>query len=101
MREAKTVAVLGTGIMGSPMARNLARAGLETRVWNRTREKAAPLAGDGAEVADSVAEAVDGADAAITMLASGDAVRDVMTGVEGGLSAMADGAIWLQMSTIG
>jgi 3-hydroxyisobutyrate dehydrogenase len=41
-----TVAVLGTGHMGAPMARNLARAGHEVRVWNRTRAKAEPLADD-------------------------------------------------------
>jgi 3-hydroxyisobutyrate dehydrogenase-like beta-hydroxyacid dehydrogenase len=37
-----TVAVLGTGIMGAPMARHLVRAGFDVRVWNRTAEKAAP-----------------------------------------------------------
>lgn len=39
-----TVAALGTGTIGKPIARNLARAGFEVRVWNRTREKAEPLA---------------------------------------------------------
>jgi 3-hydroxyisobutyrate dehydrogenase len=46
-----TVAVLGTGIMGAPFARNIARAGMSVRAWNRTREKAEPLADDGVEVA--------------------------------------------------
>ena len=46
------VAVLGTGIMGFPMARNIARAGHEVRAWNRTPERAEPLAEDGIEVAD-------------------------------------------------
>jgi 3-hydroxyisobutyrate dehydrogenase len=101
MNEVKTVAVLGTGIMGGAMARNLANAGLRTRAWNRTREKAAPLADDGVEVADSAADAVDGADAVITMLANADALRDVAIGAGDALSALAPEAIWVQMSTIG
>jgi 3-hydroxyisobutyrate dehydrogenase-like beta-hydroxyacid dehydrogenase len=40
MLENATVTVLGTGIMGAAMARNLLAAGMEVRVWNRTREKA-------------------------------------------------------------
>jgi 3-hydroxyisobutyrate dehydrogenase len=94
------VSVLGTGIMGSAIARNLAAAGLDTSAWNRTREKAEPLARDGVEVVDSPADAVSRADAVITMLASADAVRDVMGGEGRALEAMAEGSIWLQMSTI-
>jgi 3-hydroxyisobutyrate dehydrogenase len=99
--DVRTVAVLGTGIMGGAMARNLAKAGLRTRAWNRTREKAEPLGEDGIEVADSAAAAVEGADAAITMLANADAVRDVAIGEGGAISALGPEAIWLQMSTIG
>ncbi len=101
MAEARTVTILGTGIMGSAIARNLAKAGLRTRAWNRSRDKAEPLAGDGIEIADSVAEAVRDADAVITMLADADAVRAVALGDGGALSAFAADAIWLQMSTIG
>ncbi|MFC5754072.1 NAD(P)-binding domain-containing protein [Actinomadura rugatobispora] len=53
------VALLGTGIMGTAMARNLLRHGFELRVWNRTRSRAEPLAADGATVAGSPAEAAD------------------------------------------
>ena len=64
------VAVLGAGgSMGSGIARNLARAGIDVRAWNRTREKAAPLAGDGAAVLGSPAQAAEGADVIVTMLA--------------------------------
>jgi 3-hydroxyisobutyrate dehydrogenase len=95
-----TVAVLGTGIMGGPMARNIARAGLHTRAWNRTREKAEPLAADGVTVTDTPAEAADGADLVLTMLADGAVVEDVMT--EGGaLAAMPGDAVWIQSSTVG
>ena len=92
------VAVLGTGIMGGPMASNIAAAGMQTRVWNRTREKAEGVSG--ATVADTPGDAVDGADIVLTMLADGAAVESVMT--EGGaLAAMRDDAVWLQSSTVG
>ncbi|MEU9122354.1 NAD(P)-dependent oxidoreductase [Streptomyces sp. NPDC048506] len=93
-----SVAVLGTGIMGAAMARNLARAGLDVRVWNRTRAKAEPLAADGAHVTDTPAEAVDGADVVLTMLLDGDAVLDA---VRQAAPALAAGALWLQTSTVG
>lgn len=91
-----TVAVLGTGIMGAPMAANLARAGLRVRVWNRSRDKAGQV--EGAEVADSPAGAVSGADFVLTMLADGPAVHDVM---EGALGSIGGDAVWLQASTVG
>src|SRR5215211_4744581 len=82
--------------MGAPIARNLAAAHLEVRAWNRTREKAEALAEDGVEVAGSPSEAAEGADAVITMLADGDAVRAV---AQEALEA-AGGAVWLQTSTV-
>jgi 3-hydroxyisobutyrate dehydrogenase len=94
------VAVLGTGIMGAAMARNLIKSGMEVRAWNRSPEKAEPLAGDGATtVADSPAEAAEGADFLLTMLADADTIADVVDG--GVLSALSDGGVWLQMSTVG
>jgi len=68
------VAVLGTGTMGAPMARNLAAAGHEVRAWNRSKDRAAPLAQDGVTVCDAPQEAVEGAEVVVTMLADGDAV---------------------------
>lgn len=90
------VAVLGTGIMGAPIARNIAGAGLETVVWNRTLEKAEEV--EGAQIAKKPAEAVRGADAVVTMLADGASVRDVIAEA---LDAFEDGAVWLQASTVG
>jgi 3-hydroxyisobutyrate dehydrogenase len=87
------VAVLGTGTMGAPMAENLASAGLDVRVWNRTATKARAV--DGASAFDSAAEAVDGADFVLTILSDGDAVSDAVSGLDFG------GAVWLQMSTVG
>jgi 3-hydroxyisobutyrate dehydrogenase len=93
---ATTVAVLGTGIMGAPMARNLARAGYEVRAWNRSRDKAQPLAQDGIAVTGTPAEAVRGAQFVLTMLADGPTTAEVIT------AAGADpGTVWLQMGTIG
>lgn len=93
------VAVLGTGTMGAPMARHLTeRAFGEVRVWNRSREKAEPLAEHGCVVADDVAGAVTGADAVVVMVADGDAVLAVLAEA---LPAMAEGAILVQTSTIG
>jgi 3-hydroxyisobutyrate dehydrogenase len=92
------VAVLGTGIMGAPMARNIARAGLAVRAWNRTPERALALERDGATVAATVTEAVTGADVVITMLADADATLTVAAEA---LEAMGAGAIWVQAGTIG
>lgn len=91
-------AVLGTGTMGAPMARNLAKAGHTVRVWNRTRARAEPLAGDAITVASSPAEAATGADVLLTMLYDVDAVTDVAAVA---LPALPEGALWLQMSTVG
>lgn len=96
-----TVAVLGTGIMGLRMARRALGAGLEVRAWNRTRPAAEPLAGDGATVVDSPAEAARGADLIVTMLSDADVVVSVMEGDRGGLAGASDDSIWVQMSTIG
>ena len=95
-----TVAVLGTGIMGSGMARNLLAAGVAVRAWNRSRDKAKPLAQDGATVVDSPAEATDGADFVLTMLADADVTEEVV-GEEGVFSGLADDGVWLQMATVG
>ncbi|MFE9994558.1 NAD(P)-dependent oxidoreductase [Streptomyces avermitilis] len=98
MTETLTVSVLGTGIMGAAMARNLARAGHTVRAWNRTRAKAEPLAADGAHIADTPAEAVKGADIVLTMLHDGDAVLGVMRQAA---PALRPGTAWIQSTTAG
>ncbi len=89
------IAVLGTGLMGAPIARRLAEAGHDVRAWNRTREKAEGL---GASVARSPGEAVEGADLIVTMLADGPAVAET---VEQALASAEQGAVWAQTGTIG
>lgn len=96
-----TVAVLGTGTMGGPIARNLVRTGFSVRVWNRTREKAEPLAEMGATVAGTPAAAAMDADFVLTMLSDLDAVAETMEEENGALGAMGPDAIWLQLSTVG
>ena len=91
-----TIAALGTGVMGAPMARNLARAGHEVRAWNRSLDKAQALSDVGVDVRDDPASAADSADVVMTMLSDADAVLDVARGAN-----LADGQIWWQASTIG
>jgi 3-hydroxyisobutyrate dehydrogenase len=94
------VAVIGAGIMGSAMARNLAAAGLLTRVWDRAASATGPLAAAGAVVAPSARDAVRDAGVVITMLPTADAVESVV--FDGGVAeAFADGCVWAQMGTIG
>ena len=92
---AKRVAVLGTGIMGAPMARNLLKAGFQVRVWNRTPDKARVLAADGAMLAETPADAVREAAFVITMLTDTAAVLAVMRQAA---ESVPDGALWLQTS---
>jgi len=94
------VAVLGTGIMGSAMARNLLAAGLPVTVWDRSAAATAPLRQAGATVAASAADAVRDVGVLITMLPTADVVTSVVfdDGVAGSLP---DGAVWAQMATIG
>jgi len=100
MAEKQQVAVLGLGGMGRPMAANLVRSGLPTIVWNRRPEPARWLSEQGAEMADSPADAVRRANTVITMVTDADAVMSIVAD-QGALAAMAGGAIWAQMSTIG
>jgi 3-hydroxyisobutyrate dehydrogenase len=99
MADQTSVAVLGAGsTMGLGMARNIARAGIHVRGWNRTTEKARPIEDDGAEVLESPRDAAEGADVILTMLADADGVNEA---IEHAVQDAADGTVWLQMSTIG
>jgi 3-hydroxyisobutyrate dehydrogenase len=92
---AERVAFLGTGVMGAPMARNLLKAGFQVRVWNRTPDKARVLAAEGAELAETPADAVREAAFVITMLTDTAAVLAVMGQAA---ESVPDDAIWLQTS---
>lgn len=92
------IAVLGTGLMGAPIAANLAAAGHEVRVWNRTRAKAEPLAAQGATVVDTPAQAVEGVEIVLTMLNDGATVTAVM---QDAAASLPHDAVWIQASTVG
>jgi 3-hydroxyisobutyrate dehydrogenase len=94
-----SVAVLGTGIMGSAMARNLVAAGLRTAVWDRSPAATAPLGAAGAVVAATAQDAIRDSSVVITMLPTADTVNEVI-GTDG-LAWFARGAVWAQMGTIG
>jgi 3-hydroxyisobutyrate dehydrogenase len=94
----ETIAVLGTGTMGSAFARRLLGAGLRVRVWDPTHATAMKLADAGAVVAGTPQDAVREADAVLTMVPTIASIEETMPRT---LAAMRPGATWLQMSTIG
>jgi 3-hydroxyisobutyrate dehydrogenase-like beta-hydroxyacid dehydrogenase len=95
-----TIAVVGTGIMGAPMAGRLAEAGYKVTAWNRTLDKAAPLHARGVAIADKAIEAVGCADVVVCMLSSGPVCETVLTGNDGVIAAMRRGSTLLVMSSI-
>ena len=95
-----TVAFLGIGAMGHGMATSALRAGLPTIVWNREPEAMKDLANLGADVAPTAAEAAARAGIVVTMVTNADAVVSIASD-QGMLDALAPGAVWAQMSTIG
>ncbi len=98
--ERPTMAVLGTGLMGAPMARRLLHAGYRVTVWNRTPERARGLEMDGAALAGSPAEAVAAAEGIVLMLRDGPVIENVLFDDEATRHHLA-GRTVLQMGTIG
>ncbi|MDQ0662168.1 3-hydroxyisobutyrate dehydrogenase [Arthrobacter ulcerisalmonis] len=93
-----TVAVLGTGIMGAAMARNLLRAGHDVSVWNRDGVKTEPLVAEGARSAADPSQAVESADVVLTMLYDAAAVEQVMRSAA---PCLRPGTAWVQSTTVG
>ncbi|SMX22834.1 NAD(P)-dependent oxidoreductase [Boseongicola aestuarii] len=98
MTNRQNIAVIGTGLMGFPMARNLVRAGHHVTVWNRTRARANGLEADGARIAETAAEAVNGANVVLTMLSDGFATGSLLEDANLRL-ALRPGTLWLDMSS--
>ncbi|WP_419996184.1 NAD(P)-dependent oxidoreductase [Streptomyces boninensis] len=90
------IAVLGTGTIGAPITRNLARAGFPVRAWNRTASKAEALTPDGVTAAATPAEAAAGADIVLTILSDGPHALEVIQA-----ASPAAGTVWVQISTVG
>jgi 3-hydroxyisobutyrate dehydrogenase-like beta-hydroxyacid dehydrogenase len=95
------LAFLGLGQMGTPMATRLLEAGHDLTVWNRTSARTTPLVGRGASVAASPAEAVSGVDVVITMIATPDALEQVLFADDGVVGALSPGQLLIDMSTVG
>jgi 3-hydroxyisobutyrate dehydrogenase-like beta-hydroxyacid dehydrogenase len=101
MDRIERVAFCGLGIMGGPMAANLARAGFELSVWTRTAEKAKRFADEhGVRAAATPAEAADGAQAVITMVPDSPEVESTLFGEDGAAAALDPGGLAIDMSTI-
>jgi 3-hydroxyisobutyrate dehydrogenase len=96
--QSKTVAVLGTGIIGAAVARNLQKNAFNVNAWNRTYEKATALSVSGVEVFEKADDAVRGASIVLTVLKDGPAVLEAM---KAALPGLAKGTVWLQLSTVG
>ena len=96
----KTISYLGLGTMGSGMASNLLKAGYKLAVWNRSVEKCEPFARKGARVADTPAGAVHDVDLVMYSLSNDQAVEEVVFGANGILTAMKEGQIAIDMSTV-
>src|SRR6266550_3848159 len=96
----KTISYLGLGTMGSGMASNLLKAGYELTVWNRSAEKCKPFAGKGARVADTPADAVRDVDLVMYSLSNEQAIEEVIFAAKGILTAIKEGQIAIDMSTV-
>lgn len=98
MPQNRTITLIGTGLMGAPIARNLMKAGYPLTVWNRTTNKTATLVGEGAKTAPTAAEAVKGANIVISMLADGYATGSLLSDPLL-CSTLRPGTIWIDMSS--
>lgn len=96
-----TVAFLGTGAMGGPMATNIAKKGFPLTVWNRSQDRSSALAALGAKPRGSPRECVQGARVIVTMLADEHALMDVLERQDGALVGIEKDAIFVDMSTVG
>ncbi len=96
----ETVGVIGLGLMGKPMARNVLKAGFPVVVWNRSAGKAADLAAEGAQVASSPRALASRCTIVITMVTDAPDVEAVLLGPDGVASGARPGTVVVDMSTI-
>lgn len=100
MNNSRNIGFIGTGIMGTPMAKRLAKAGHRVRAWNRTPRKNDTFTSFGVEIMSTPAQAADGADFVIVMLSSGPVCDEILLGPERLLDAMKPGSTLAVMSSI-
>lgn len=98
MPDTFKITLIGTGLMGAPMSRNLMAAGHDLTVWNRSAEKTKPLVAEGAKTAATAAAAINGADMIITMVADGFATQALLDD-PAYHAALKPGMIWVDMSS--
>lgn len=98
MSPSRKITLIGTGLMGAPMSRNLMKAGHGLTVWNRNAARAAPLVNEGAKTATTSGEAIAGAQIIITMLSDGYATEALLADPQF-RSNLAEGMIWIDMSS--
>jgi 3-hydroxyisobutyrate dehydrogenase-like beta-hydroxyacid dehydrogenase len=99
-----TVGFIGLGLMGGPMAKNLAKAGFPLIVWNRTREKAEGFVRDSAgpdvKVGASPRETAAKADFLITIVSDPPALEEVLWGQNGAIDGLRRGSTYIDSSTV-
>ncbi|KAG1647822.1 2-hydroxy-3-oxopropionate reductase [Nymphon striatum] len=96
--NSRKITLIGTGLMGLPMSRNLMKAGHDLTVWNRSTHRAAPLVAEGAKTAVTADKAIAGAEVIITMLSDGFAT-EAMLADDAFRAALTSGMIWIDMSS--
>ena len=98
MSQSHKITLIGTGLMGAPMSRNLMKAGHALTVWNRSAHRAVPLVDAGAKTADTAAQAIAGAEVIITMLSDGFATEALLAD-DMFRAALTPGMLWIDMSS--
>jgi 3-hydroxyisobutyrate dehydrogenase-like beta-hydroxyacid dehydrogenase len=95
-----TVGMIGLGLMGKPMAKNLLKAGYSVYVWNRTAAKAQDLVSAGAKLAANPREVAENVDVLITIVSDPPALEEVLWGKDGAFPALRPGSLYVESSTI-
>ena len=98
MSQTRKITLIGTGLMGAPMSRNLMAAGYDLTVWNRSPERAAPLVAEGAKTAPTAAQAIAESEVIVTMMSDGFATQALLDD-ETFINALSTGMIWIDMSS--
>ena len=94
------VGLVGLGLMGKPMGRNLLKAGFPLTVWNRTASKADDLLRDGARWGESPRAVAAASDVVITIVSDPPALEEVLWGRDGAMEGLRRGSTYIDSSTV-